>query len=163
MTSDNQRGLQEFPQFFEYVQPRPAATSASVSTIPDIFRSGIPYLATRYVQPSAIFCRAGLHHTAVHLPSSGGLSSDLRRTSVNQGKQSRLKLRAENLTIVQRQIETLQDLSHQFEEREAERVRSRSATLSAAELFINQPIPVQQRHSYLSDGGESHSSGRRHR
>ena len=55
------------------------------------------------------------------------------------------------LTGTQNQIEDLKDLSRQFEEREAERMSVRSATLSSEELFINRPIPVQQRHSYVSD------------
>ncbi|MCJ1274010.1 hypothetical protein MMC21_001803 [Puttea exsequens] len=43
------------------------------------------------------------------------------------------------------QIQDLQYLSMQYEEQEAERMIRASGAMNAHDLYINQPIPVQQR------------------
>ena len=54
-------------------------------------------------------------------------------------------LRQLYLHISQSQIEDLQYLSEQYEQQEAERMIRASGAMSAADLYINKPIPVQQR------------------
>lgn len=49
------------------------------------------------------------------------------------------------LTTSQSQIEDLQYLSEQYEQQEAERMIRASGAMNATDLYINQPIPVQQR------------------
>lgn len=49
------------------------------------------------------------------------------------------------LIRLQSQIEDLQYLSEQYEQQEAERMIRASGAMSATDLYINQPIPVQQR------------------
>ena len=67
------------------------------------------------------------------------------------------------LTALQSQIEDLQDLSKQFEQREAERMMARSAEICTEQFYINLPIPVQQRRQYQPDSDDYPPHGRSHR
>ena len=71
--------------------------------------------------------------------------------------------RERSLTTLQSQIEDLQELSRQFEQREAERMMTRSAEICSERLFINLPIPVQQRRQYQSDSDDYPPHGRSRR
>ena len=51
----------------------------------------------------------------------------------------------------QDQIEDLKRLSQEFEEREAMRMVAKAGTNSNGEVFINQPVPVQQRRHYVPE------------
>ena len=64
--------------------------------------------------------------------------------------------------VLQSQIEDLQDLSKQFEQREAERMMARSAEICSEQFYINLPIPVQQRRQYHLDADDYPSHGRSH-
>ena len=58
------------------------------------------------------------------------------------------------IVLLQSQIEDLQDLSKQFEEREAERMMARSAEICSERVYTNLPIPVQQRRQYHADADD---------
>ncbi|KAL2045662.1 hypothetical protein N7G274_002092 [Stereocaulon virgatum] len=47
--------------------------------------------------------------------------------------------------LTKSQIEDLQYLSEQYEQQEAERMVRASSAMNTADLYINRPIPVQQR------------------
>ncbi|KAL2053762.1 hypothetical protein ABVK25_006067 [Lepraria finkii] len=47
--------------------------------------------------------------------------------------------------LTKSQIEDLQYLSEQYEQQEAERMIRASGAMSSADVYINKPIPVQQR------------------
>ena len=67
------------------------------------------------------------------------------------------------MVVLQNQIEDLKDLSKQFEQREAERMMARSAEICSEQLYINLPIPVQQRRQYHPDADDYPPHGRSHR
>lgn len=52
------------------------------------------------------------------------------------------------LTCTQSQIEDLQYMSKQYEQQEAERMVRASGALDGADIYINRPIPVQQRYGH---------------
>lgn len=52
------------------------------------------------------------------------------------------------LTCTQSQIEDLQYMSRQYEQQEAERMVRASGALDGADVYINRPIPVQQRYGH---------------
>ena len=43
-------------------------------------------------------------------------------------------------------------MSLEYEEKEAMRMMSRSGAVSGNEVYVNQPIPVQQRRHYTPEG-----------
>lgn len=49
---------------------------------------------------------------------------------------------------LQSQIEDLQYMSRQYEQQEAERMIRASGALDRADVYINRPIPVQQRYGH---------------
>ncbi|KAL9101344.1 MAG: hypothetical protein Q9163_003391 [Psora crenata] len=53
--------------------------------------------------------------------------------------------------LTKSQIEDLKRMSLEYEEKEALRMMSRSGSIDSNEVYVNQPIPVQQRRHYVPE------------
>ncbi|KAL9126601.1 MAG: hypothetical protein Q9217_004375 [Psora testacea] len=53
--------------------------------------------------------------------------------------------------LTKNQIEDLKRMSLEYEEKEAIRMMSRSGSVNSNEVYVNQPIPVQQRRHYVPE------------
>ncbi len=127
-----------------------------------LFCPWIWHFALYHDASCALLYRGESHDSAVLISTTRGFPSHAWWASSDEGNLS-FQIMNQELIFVQSQIEDLQDLSKQFERREAERMMARSAEICSEQFFINLPIPVQQRRQYWNESYDYTAYGRSHR
>lgn len=165
--------------YLAHITPLAAPTTVQAChTTPGCLRTAIPAatLPSRRLRSAARknICRTSCQAMAYHGKwSSAGINacsvrlrpSDPSPTSserviwspmleVNWPRFVRLVYSEDNVLIcrfLQSQIEDLKRLSLEYEQKEAMRMMSRSASVSSSDVYINEPVPVQQRRQYVAE------------